>query len=137
MNIHLINYSTGSHFDEIQSALISGFSAHCNIALSRSPKDSGINIVLGANVLAMQGRRIVFPGNTIIYNLEQLGHNSLWDSTFYMDTCCHILLLTIRIAISNTCNVSEKKETSISFPSDILQHLIVIFHIGKLKKLMW
>jgi len=85
MKINIINYSTGSHFDEIIQALSAALSGHCDVGTATEPRSIGINFVLGANILAMQGRRIVFPPNTIIYNLEQLGHNSLWDSTFYID----------------------------------------------------
>ena len=91
MYIHLINYATGPHFDEIQSALISALSGHCNVTASRTPKDSGINLILGANVLAMQGRRIVFPSNTIIFNLRSnlaTTHCGIPLSTWI--TYCHI-----------------------------------------------
>lgn len=105
MHINIINYASGRHFDEIIGALVSGFSSFCEVKRCPHPLSHGINIILGANVLALRAERIIFPPNSILYNLEQLGHNALWDATFYLD-----YLLAYPVIDYSTKNIEYLKE---------------------------
>jgi hypothetical protein len=83
--IHLINYATGGHFDEILSSIRETLSQYLPVEYKNTPQEDGYNIIFGLNAyLMINPGWPILPKNSIIFNLEQLGHNWLWDSTNYL-----------------------------------------------------
>jgi len=78
------NYPHSAAFDELALGLATAFAAlgsQVDVAVNQPLQGEGINLVLGAHLIAPN---VVLPGNTIIFNTEQIRSGGLVQS-HYLD----------------------------------------------------